>query len=529
MQQQDCLPASLDGVCVGHVELGQLGPGARITYLPRIEHNAKTRIRILNALPGSYQVRVHSSCVCNELVSLHNRHLVDRTYLPFNEVIHNRAWRKAGLPVEFVTPLTTRQVVDLYSGPKKKAYYKAWMELSQEGYSSRLAKVSMFVKPDKYSADGVLDKAPRAIQYRSRHYNLLLASFLHPVEQFCYKNIKIDGSRVIVKGLSPLDRGHLFQFKKSKFKDPIYFEIDHSKFDSTVRVEHLRALHKYYRKFHPRSTMLARLLRAQLRNTGKTKGGIKYTVEGTRMSGDYDTGLGNSILNYVVLAGWLRECGITRYDIMLDGDDSIVIVEAMMEAKAQPLVFAQLGFETKFAIKYSEHDVDFCQCRFMSEPVPNFVRNPLRMMSGINISLRSYSIKYYARLTKGIGLCEQALNPGIPIVQALARHYTKITERPVFNQQQKLRMQGTKWKMKPTNVTSEARYQYYQCWGIDPAMQEAIECEITGPLYFEREVQDSVKYNYVATSSTVLRAAQRFSTLGTSCSECWRALGRRSL
>lgn len=508
-------PDYINGVCLVHVEHKTLSPNARILSIPSVIHDVKTRVRIISAQPFSYPVAIHASCQCNELLALYNRHCIDRSYLKFNL----RDWKRAAkleLPYEELDTLSLFDVVRSYSGPKRAQYRSGYFSLMREGWSEWFTRIKMFIKPDRYSQADIGSKMPRAIQFRSKEYNLCLASYLKPVEEFVYNEIKINDRRVICKGLSPMARGHLVYAKLQDFVNPVYFEIDHSKFDSTVRVEHLKSLHKYYQRFYPRDQQLRKLLRHQLNNKGVTKSGIKYEVKGTRMSGDFDTGLGNSIINYWCLRGWLRRCGFKKFDIVLDGDDSIVIVEKNEEYKAKPGLFEHLGFETKFFVKYDIHQVDFCQSRLMITPFPNFVRSPLRALSHTNVVLRSYGKKTYLEWAAGIGRCELSLNPGVPILQVLGLKLSTCSQRFYFDESTKWRMGSIKTRMKFHVITDQSRYEFYRCWGIDPAMQEAIEDGITAPSLLMRDNSNE------STNSTLLStASDRFQTLCPSIDECW--------
>lgn len=526
--RQKARPACVAGVCLVDVKLGNLSPNAKILKQPPIFHEAKTKFYIINSQPFSYQVAIHSSCICNERLALYNRHCIDRSYLRFDKLYWKRA-TKIDLPFKLLEPMHPGKIANCYTGPKRVMYRNAWQSFQHSGLLRKHYYVSMFIKPDKYSAGDIHNKSPRAIQYRAKEYNLLLASYLKPVEEFVYEHIEVNGTRCIAKGLSPVARGLLFTSKVSLFDDPVFFEIDHSKFDSTVRVEHLKSLHKYYKKFYPKDARLNRLLQAQIHNKGMTKNFIKYRVSGTRMSGDFDTGLGNSLINFYVLTGWLKLCNFTKFDILLDGDDSIIIVERDQAYKARPELFERFGFETKFRETDDIHDVEFCQSKLMTTPLPNFVRNPLRAMSHTNISLKCYDPVMYRRWIAGVGMCELSLNPGVPILQRLGQLLAMTHPQYYIEAELRVRMAAIKPKFKFYPVTDLARYQFFRCFGIEPAMQEVIEQNLTGPTYPKREVQDSVGYTNEPTTGSVLWAASTYATLGTSLGQCWSTLGRGCL
>lgn len=242
-------------------------------------------------LPMTHQVNVHRSCVCNELIALHNRHLLDRkteTYDP--------EYMRAGIVAakrDFITymdgtmPCTYWDVIKHYRGAKRAMYVRALDEIKVIGFQKQWARIKMFVKPDKYDAEKVLDKAPRAIQFRRPPFNLKLATFLKPIEERFYEYApESNGFRhIIAKGKNNEQRAQDLVDMSSDFEHPVYLLLDHCKFDSSVTIEHLRMLAKIYLAILPYKT-LKMLLRLQIHNKGRTQGGIAYSIDGTKMSGE---------------------------------------------------------------------------------------------------------------------------------------------------------------------------------------------------------------------------------------------------
>lgn len=429
-----------------------------------------------------YSIEVHSNCQCNQIQSLVKRHLIDRTYIQFDARYFDEYKRSfMQLLPKHVQRSDPLSIVKRYSGVKRRWYSYALTRLAAGHCNHR---VTMFVKPDKYSSADIYDKAPRAIQYRSREYNLLLATYLAPYEELLYPGLQFGlHGRHIVKGLNNFERAELFLAKVKQFKDPVFLELDHSKFDSTLRTEHLRFEHACYKRAFPRCPQLVKLLKSQLFNVGYAEG-IKYTVKGTRMSGDFNTGLGNSLINAYVLYSLGQRMG-GPFDCILDGDDSVVIVERA-DADRWPRTFHRMGFETKFKMTDNIHQVDFCQCRFMSVPVPNFVRSPLRVLSHTMV-LRKRRSKF-GSVIRGYGHCEAALNPGIPIISVYGktlRGVGKYVEGPY-----KYKMARVRYREYP--ISEQARWQFWQCWGISPTLQEAFETSLQIVIFGDQD-SDTVK------------------------------------
>jgi hypothetical protein len=107
--------------------------------------------------------------------------------------------------------------------------------------------------------------------------------------------------------------------KRNAIPDSAALLGDYSKFDSHVHTHVLELEHAVWRAV---SGMEMKLLDNQLINSGKT-GPLRYTAVGTRMSGDRNTGGGNSVINILIFRVLKRVCNIDL-EIICDGDDSVV-------------------------------------------------------------------------------------------------------------------------------------------------------------------------------------------------------------
>lgn len=463
-------------MCVGNQPLKKLASSARLDVGPRQQCINTTSFIVNNALDFTYRVVTHAGCVCNEIVSLHNRHLIDRSRPDYDAKFFLRAARKVmrEFTFESVAPVSYQSIIKEYHGPKRMAYVRALEEIETYQYDRRWAHIQMFVKPDKYPEAAARDKAPRAIQYRKPAFNLLLAHYLKPIEQWFYEQQSPNGFRFVAKGLNNVQRGQLLLEVSNTYENPAYVLLDHSAFDSTINVDHLKATHKFYSKLNG-SRFLQKLLKSQLHNKGWTKHGIRYSIDGTRMSGDYDTALGNCFVNYVTLRSWLRFNQV-KGDIILDGDDSIVIVERRDLHRLDMAHFSRCGFETKFEVVHDICEVEFCQSKFLPTSPPRFSRNPVRALSRLNISLKAYHGSGWARYQAGIGLGEMATNQGVPILYPIGEKLAKLSKKPILDTE-------TTYKMAVdvsfTPITDEVREAYYRAWGITPDEQVRIESTYT--------------------------------------------------
>lgn len=456
-----------------------LDPRHKILKRPPIYHATTSRAYVPIYHPFGYQVNIHANCVCNEEMALYNRHLVDRTYIHFNK----RVWRNIACqtlkfyPNEYVERYTYKQIIDEYTGNKKRLYYQASQNLLRDGYKSHYSKVRMFVKPDRYPSSAALEKDPRAIQYRSPEFNLHLGQYIKPYEHLLYKVLNmgvISRTRVIAKGLNNYDRAELLLHKISHFNKPRFVNLDHSRFDSTINVEHLRTTHnKYLRCF--RSRTLARLLRCQINNVAWSKGGFKYRAYGTRMSGDPDTALGNSIINADCIWGVFKLSGIDKFDFMLDGDDAVLILEQSDLHLFNPTYFEMLGFDSKVQIVNSLEQIDFCQSKIILADRPVFSRNPERVFSHSQVSRKSYPKHRWLDWLSAYGLCELATNQGVPVIQAYGHQLAELSYNPLFDEDMKRKLMDLTITRKLKPITVDARATYALAWGVPLDIQLLLE------------------------------------------------------
>lgn len=506
-------------------------------------HEAATRFNIVVPQQVGWRVGVHSSCVCNELQALHNRHLVDRGH-HFQAQRWTRAYRnfsKIYLSDIKAQPIKIQEVLAGYSGSKKRMYYRAMKDYFDVGLCGSDRHVKMFIKPDKIPAGKIKD--PRAIQYRSPKFNLVFSSFIKPIEHALYSGLVggASNTRFIAKCLNPVERAELLLRKAAAFDRPRFWLLDHERFDSCVRVEHLKSTHHAYRRIVGRHLALHWCCQAQLLNKGFTKGGIRYRVRGTRMSGDADTALGNSLVNAVVLFAWVEG---RKFDMLLDGDDSIVILE---DGDVPPFdVFEQLGFTTKIASTLDIRQAEFCQSRLINTVPPRFVRAPMRVLSHSAGTVDNHGMRYWKTWVGSVGMCELVCNKGVPVLQEFGRQLSEVSWRYQYDEHMQQRMGSLPRTRTCQRVTDRARLDFYVAWGIAPDEQRALEAlDFTADMMRYTVTKGTariLKYpttwrsvlpqelrEYGSTVSSIWRSGTRFRTLPPCPSECCWTTGEQRL
>lgn len=406
------MPRAVGGVCC---ETSEHHPSIQRLPVAQLEASS-ANMSVLGYHRLAYQVRVHSNCIHNQYKALAERHIKDRSYIGFTYATWKETRTESKLLLDFLKPLNLKplskeQIPMRYSGGKRKVYQRAAENLDR-GLMRKHWRVRMFVKPDKHPLCNILDKAPRAIQYRSPEYNILLARFLVPLEEELYKfeHPEKRGLRVFAKGRNLQQRASDIIKAYESFNDPVVIEVDHSKFDSCIRVEHLRSCHKLYLKLF-RSRLLYQVLSKQLNNKGMSSH-LRYKVKGTRMSGDFDTALGNSLINFKVLYAWMRKANVKGH-AYIDGDDSLIFCERADVAKLNFNYIKEFGFESTWAVK-DLVTAEFCQAHVVRCDPPILVRNPFRILSHFNVCLKQYGPTSWPKLLRGKAVCEFMANQGVP-------------------------------------------------------------------------------------------------------------------
>lgn len=329
-------------------------------------------------------------------------------------------------------------------------------------------------------------KEDRCIQYRSTAYNAAVARHLAPVEGAIYQRWWQFGKvRVmIVKGLTPPERAILAHRSWSRTNNPVAFCCDHSRFDRSITTDHLKIEHSVYAAMRSQDRELRMLLNKQLRNRGafKTPGQPvrwRYTVKGKRMSGDFNTALGNSLINMLVLAHAFRK---HPADVFVDGDDSFAILNKYDAPSFHAVIrdCRACGFQSKLETAHQLEHIEFCQARLvMTQHGPQFVRNPLKSLELLSISPRELKHQWEKEMVfNGKMASELAAYRDVPVMTPIAHRHYMPGQRLGFediraSQAYAARCIGLQ-KTTP-DITAETRLSFERAWGIAPETQLLLE------------------------------------------------------
>jgi hypothetical protein len=231
------------------------------------------------------------------------------------------AWEEASawIGARRIHPVSLDAYVGKFNGYRRDRLVKACNKALQ---NNRLPfGITGFVKCDKYDLETAQTKAPRMIQFRGPATNAALARVMEPAEHELLYGPGIGPSATpdCSKGMDHKRLAEVWHIKRNAIPDAVALLGDYSKFDSHVHTHVLELEHAVWRTV---SGMEMKLLDNQLINHGHA-GTLRYRAVGTRMSGDRNTGGGNSVINILIFRTIKAATGI-NLEILCDGDDSIV-------------------------------------------------------------------------------------------------------------------------------------------------------------------------------------------------------------
>jgi hypothetical protein len=372
-------------------------------------------------------------------------------------------------------------------------YEQALRSLYDNHVERKDAHLKTFVKAEKLNLSRKPDADPRVIQPRSPRYNLEVGCYIKSCEHMIYNAIdKMWGRSTVMKGKNADQRGRAMKATWDEFVHPVAVSVDASRFDQHVSRALLVLEHSVYRTLF-RDQHLSELLRWQLRNIGHvyaTDGKITYKVDGSRMSGDMNTSLGNVMLMCLMMHSYARTKDF-KIALINDGDDCVLVMERENVGQLADLTpwFERLGMVMVVDphVSVLEH-ISFCQTRAINVGggVYRMVRDPRECLNKDLVSVKNINSKadldFYRR---AIGMCGLSLAGDLPVYTSF---YTSLirgtTERNFRNWKGKMRaieletgMQYLALGMavKHSEPSSDSRVSFYEAFGILPDVQESLE------------------------------------------------------
>jgi hypothetical protein len=486
------------GVCYGPSSF-PLRDGARVT-IPAEDAKSMScdpgRRRMYRcfvpAIEGCWSPAVHSNCIHNETAALGLRTMGptpdDPAPWPPAVVKQFKELRIMVKKMNLV-PMGEAQVAASYKGALGRRYAEALVMLEDEGLEPRDMKLSAFVKGEKFNP-GLKVSKPRMINPRSPKYNLCVASYLKPLEHALWRKWKIGHmckpTRVSGKGLNATARAMLIERKMANVGDCVVFEVDGKAFEAHVSRAQLELEHGVYRAAYRGDRNLTTLLRAQLHLSGQTSGGVKFYREGCRASGDFNTGLGNTLLMGSFVIAAMRSLDLSHpWTVLADGDNCLLFVHRAVSAFVHHEFFDLVRSMCSHEMTVEKPTTVMEEVVFgQSQPVATvrgytMVRSPFKVLSGAFCGYRHYNNPQFApRLALAVAQAERALHRGVPVLGPYFDRAVSILSkyRPLRDPEKHL--EGHLIGVKDPGyvpIDAEARLSFELAFGIGVEEQRALE------------------------------------------------------
>jgi len=388
------------------------------------------------------------------------------------------------------TTLSREQFLNCYSGRKREVYGKAVESLLHSPITSCDAEITCFIKAtEKTNLTAKPDPVPRIISPRGPRYGTELGRYIKPLEPVIVKRVaKLFGTPTITKSMNATQVGKLFKSNWDYFDHPVAVGLDASRFDQHVSQQALAWEHSIYMTYHPKSTKLKWLLEQQLTNTvrGYTRdGSVKYTVDGGRMSGDMNTGLGNCLIMCSLIHAYCKERTV-EVKLVNNGDDCVVIMENKDLAKFSYGLrewFEEMGFDMKVENPvYTLEEIEFCQTQPVFDGTDYVMcRNPTIAMAKDSICTRSMqSRKEYEEWVASVAEGGLSLTGGLPVLQCFYSSLKRASNGAVAHWTDRDKDSGfynmsRGMSKKYRDPTPESRVSFYRAFKLTPDAQLALE------------------------------------------------------
>lgn len=348
---------------------------------------------------------------------------------------------------------------------------------------------------------------PRIIQFRRPRFLAHMLRWYKPIEHAIYRAAYLFHPKqryCVAKGFNPHERMELIEEMVSELDCPVNLSVDGSAWDAHIVQEALELEWTMYIKAARRAGWPAEVIKemrqyknAQKRNRGTSicrDGKVKYTVSGNRMSGDLNTGSGNTILNCLYLTTVMRHLGVPweHFRIFVDGDDAIVLCSKRYCPDAAVFQREMRNFsqETKIESQSlvdgdSLEPIEFCQARPVKiSGVWRLVRNPRKVINCYLSSKRWFTTRKLARrYFSTIAAPEMIINSGVPILHT----FFALCVRSGEGKKPLLSVARGYWRRQvytsnlvdqvSEEVDEASRRSFEKAFGISPVQQWSLEQE----------------------------------------------------
>lgn len=324
----------------------------------------------------------------------------------------------------------------VYKGGKLREYLRGFEQLKMKRFKPKNV-IEPFIKNELIVPKDDLflhtKQKPRMIGPRGRQFMALFGVFGHFLEHTLFHSKGILNKKAntmeFAKTMNINERQFAIKKLCDRFRRPVVFVLDGSSFDAHVTVMFLKRELKFYHYILSRisdypKTVIDNLLRQVENNIKCLVEGylISVKVKGNRMSGDWNTSLGNCLLMSHYVYSIMIYMGISEIDFGLldDGDDCLLVVEGDVADKMDLQVMSNLFLAFDQEVKIDKLDMYhsiqrplFCQQHILVDNVTKeFVltkkldRFLEKYFSSVNLQQSTMTYRYYYDYMLGMVLAD---------------------------------------------------------------------------------------------------------------------------
>lgn len=463
-----------------------------------------------------YAVSCHKNSVDNLLSAVLERAFYikteggehDRPPRPARGVFARRLRRQFDLLRTCATPqepLARGDFLSKLEPSRRRVYAIAAEELECRDISPKDARVSAFVKYEKEIHEWKVP-VPRLISPRQYPFLLEDGRFFSQVEKPLMEACdSLFGAPTVMKGKTVHEVASIIKAAWDGMDHPVAIGADASRFDQHVSVDALKWQHKVQSEFvaqeHREYYRYLQSMKLVNKCSGVTNDGkVNYTIEGTRTSGDADTGGGNCLLMCSMMHAYCSHLCIPvdKFRLINNGDDCVIITEEKYKTRIEGSMetwFLALGFRmiTETPV-FEVEQIEFCQMR----PIITvngwvMVRNPKRALIKDCLSTRPIdSAATYVKWVCAVADAGRSLSKGVPVMQVfyenLPRNLPTLkasTSRRIQQRRKRIKLEDsglTRWGWDrgktDSTISEDSRVSFYLAFGVAPSDQLAIEDHI---------------------------------------------------
>jgi hypothetical protein len=397
-----------------------------------------------------------------------------------------------------------------YGGAKRAGILKGLESIQSEDLNKQDFGITAFVKmeflkPTKY---------PRIIQYRGDTRNArVMASMGLPMKEMEHKIYNVERMcnpmakhQEVAKTMAPQQRADHIVKIIEELREGVVYMLDCSYFDAHISEYHLRGELCFYQNSmkqmgcsSDKYNKFTEAFRWQIYNKCRATckdGRVYYNVTGNRMSGSWETSIGNIINALAMLRAIMDELTIpfSSWRVFDDGDDMLLFVTYEYANKVTDsieLLFSDLGQDVKVdgIVDFKNvEQIEFCQNRLLrTENGVTMSRDPTRVLTRFLRPLKNFSSKIeLLRYLKANAYANYFLYPQVPIISRFfyeVFHACKVFgwERTLLDlERRSYRMLKTnKIKIELPSIEVITRLSYEKAYNISPLSQINVEEEMS--------------------------------------------------